>query len=66
MLFNSAHDFFYILTEAEMQHLVSFVEYGKFKILEIEILPFDVVLDSSCGANKKVNSPSKRIGLIVN
>jgi len=40
-----------------MQHLIGFIEDGKFKILEIEILPFDVIFDSSCGTDKEVNSP---------
>jgi hypothetical protein len=48
-----------------MQHLVCFIENGNFKVREIEILPFDVVFDSSCGAYEEVNSPPKSIGLIV-
>lgn len=48
-----------------MQHLVSFIEDGNFKVREIEVLPFDVVFDSSCGADEEVNSAPKSIGLII-
>lgn len=65
MLFNCRHNFFDILAETKMQHLVSFIEDGNFKVRKIEILPFDVVFDSSCGADEEINSAPKSIGLII-
>lgn len=60
------HDFLNIFLESLVEHLVSFVENDSLKLLEINVLPFNMIEHSACCSYKELNSIFKLPDLVLN
>ena len=53
---NRAHDHLDVFLEAHVQHPVSLVKYRILEATEVEVFPFNVILDTPSCAYENVNS----------
>ena len=56
----------YVFLEALLEHLVSLVQDDGLEVIELEVSSVDVVKDSACCADEKVNSTFQLSGLVFN
>ena len=68
MLLDRPHDVLDILLKSEIQHDISFVQDCEPQLAKIKIFPLLVILDSTCGPNKNIDSTPQflRLGINVN
>jgi len=68
MLLDRPHDVLDILLKSEIQHDISFVQDCEPQLAKIKIFPLHVILDSTCGPNKNIDSTPQflRLGVNVN
>lgn len=56
---NRSHDLLDILFETKVQHDISFIEDGIFKLTEVKIFPIHMVLNTTSGANKNIDTSAQ-------
>ena len=56
---------FYIFFKAEFEHLVSFVKDNCPNVWKVDVTPFDVIKNTTCCANKDVNTSSELSSLVI-
>lgn len=51
-----SHNLLNVFLEAKVEHLIGLIQNRNFKVREVEVLPFNVVLDTPSGSYKEVDS----------